>query len=64
MVQGSQSSAGVVISSVEIAEEEKKADLDRSEEASQVDASRLEVGKTQRKLCASNEFEDEEKRDL
>ena len=73
----SQGSAGVIISSTEIAEEEKKEEQDNSDEvrttkegldSSQNEAAgntrRLDVGRDSRKLCASNEFENEDKGDL
>ena len=72
----SQGSAGVIISSTDIAEEEKKEEQDNSDEvrttkegldSSQNGAGntrRLDVGRDSRRLCASNEFENEEKGDL
>ena len=64
----------MIISSTEIAEEEKKEEQDNSDEvrttkechdSSQNGTRRLDVGRgDSRRLCASNEFENEEKRDL
>ena len=66
----SQGSAAVVISSVEAQEEEKTEvpEIDKSPTESDgirvTDSKKLDVGQNGKKLCASSEFENEEKRDL
>ena len=68
----SQNSAGVIISSMEIAEEEKKDDSDHSNYSSPKDVAASQTASRpfnvdrgqQRRVIASQEFENEEKRDL
>ena len=66
----SQGSAAVVISSVEAQEEDKKEEDESdkspvgSDENRGTEQKKLDVGKNGQRLCSSNEFENEEKRDL
>ena len=67
--KGSSSSAGVVICSTEIVEEENKeatgaSPTDSSVVKETLPSRPLDVARDAHRLCASNEFENEEKRDL